>query len=609
MKRQVLIICSLALFIVRCSSPSGQETAIASQKVQLPRVLMITSGISNESNQLAQGIVTAIQSFTKMGVTVRLEPRDVLYDSPKLAMYNIIILLTFPGYHDADRQYSLSYMSDEELHNLTMFVQNGGVLISGDNVGRNYNDGTDRIIIFPQLNPDNWEISRCYGVTLSEKNMTGFSLEGNIPGYSMWEIPGSSISAKDRELWMLTTDSFISENFKILGFWKKDQDSSAAIIENKFGNGKAYLMASSGLLHPKNDGGFWSEEQIDKFYKYVIDKYNEENAIRVSLNPWPDAHDYAFCVSLNAEGETDQYNRVFQMLDKEKIKPTIFVNGLVSREVKSLLIKTEYPLASSGFNYINHSDLKYPQAAEDILLNENFWEKDLIGFRFPFTNPGYWSLLALDEHGYIYESSIGANNLEFFHGSIIPYNLVITNQGFYKSTEILEIAPTYHDDYHFLNIIKEGQKPDSLQLEKNIMVYSKYLENFWNHAVKPYKGLMVYLGHPKFIAYNDSTLTSLKKLITTIKKDNTWITTMEEVADFRKGLNMLRFYIDAENRQQHIDIIAPENVMVKDVCLNFAGNIKEASAKKGEPRVIKNPQGSQLVFDAFNGQSLTIQFE
>jgi len=604
-----MIICSLIFFSIQCSSPSGKENTTGTQKVQLPRVLFITTGISNENAQLAQGVVVAIQSFNKMGATVRLEPRDILYDYKELTMYHIIILSTFPGYHDADRQYSLSYMSDEELHNLTMFVQNGGVLVSGDNVGRNYNDGTDRINVFQQLNPVNWELSKCYGVTLSEKNMTGFGLEGNIPGYLHWDISHNLLSGYEHELWTLTPDAFISENHKILGFWKKGQDSAGAVIENKFGKGKAFLLASSGLLHPGNDGGFWSEEQIDKFYKYLVDGYYEENDIQARLNPWPQAYDYAFCVSLNAEGTLGQYKRVFQMLKREDIKPTIFVNGLVSEEIKSLLIKEDYPLASSGYSYINHTDFKYPQALEDILLNENFWDTDFRGFRFPFTKPGYWSLLALDEHDYTFESSIGADNLDFFHGSIIPYNLVITEEGFYRSTDILEIAPTYHDDYYFLNQIKDGQNPDSNQLDKSITVYSKYLGNFWDHAVKPYKGLMVYLGHPKFVGYSDSTLTSLIKLIKVVKKDNAWLTTLNEVADFRKGLNMLQFRVDAEKMEQHIDIIAPANVTVNDVCLNFTSNIRDASAKKGKVKVIKNSQGSQLVFDAFNGQSLTVYFE
>ncbi len=609
MKRYVLIICCLLLFIIQCSSPAVEEKKAPSSGVQLPRVLIITSGISNDNTQLAQGIVVALQSFNKMGATVRLEPRDILFDYQELSRYSILILSTFPGYHDADRKYSLSYMSDEELHNLALFVRNGGVLISGDNVGRNYIDGTDRIIVFPQLNPENWELSACYGLTLSEKNMTGYALEGEIPGYLNWDIPGSLLSTDEHELWTFTPDSLLTDDYKILGYWKKGQDSSIAAIESRSGRGKSILLATSGFLHPRNDGGFWSEEQIDKFYQYVIDSYNRENGIAVSLNPWPMAHDYAFCISLNAEGGIDQYNRVFRMLDEKKMIPTIFVNGSVGMDIKTLLMKGEYPLASSGYGYINHTDLKYPQAVEDVLLNENFWDLKFSGFRFPYTLPGYWSLLALDEHDYDFESSIGADNLDFFHGSIVPYNLVITDAGFYRSTNIMEIAPTYHDDYYFLDVIRKGQDTDSNQLEKKISIYSKYLGNFWNYAVKPYKGLMVYLGHPMFVGFNDSTLTSLEKLITEVLKENTWMTTLGEAAGFRKSLQELQFYISNEKSGCVIDIKAPENLSVSNVCLNFTGQVNKATVKTGPVKILKDSNGSRVVFDAFNGQSLTIRME
>jgi hypothetical protein len=272
-------------------------------------------------------------------------------------------------------------------------------------------------------------------------------------------------------------------------------------------------------------------------------------------------------------------------------------------------MKGDYPLASSGYGYINHTDLKYPQAVEDVLLNENFWDLKFSGFRFPYTLPGYWSLLALDEHNYDFESSIGADNLDFFHGSIVPYNLVITDAGFYRSTNIMEIAPTYHDDYYFLDVIRKGQDTDSNQLEKRISIYSKYLGNFWNYAVKPYKGLMVYLGHPMFVGFNDSTLTSLEKLITEVQKENTWMTTLSEAAGFRKNLQELQFYVSNENSGCVIDIKAPGDISVTNVCLNFTGQVQKATVKTGPVKIMKDSNGSHVVFDAFNGQSLTIRLE
>jgi hypothetical protein len=609
MKRALWIICCVLILMSGCHSPAGRETADSSAKAMLPRVLMITTGLSEDNSQLAQGIVVAMQSFNKYGATVRLEPRDVLFDYKELAKYNILILSTFPGYHDADRKYSLSCLSDEELQNISLFVKSGGTLISGENVGRNYNDGTDRIILFQHLNPENWELSKCFGVTLTEKNMSGYSLEGNIRGFLQWDISRSLFSRDDHELWTLVPESYLPGNVKVLAYWKKGQDSTGAVIENKFGKGRSILLASSGLLHPRNDGGLCSEDQIDNFYRYVIDSYNKENDIEAVLNPWPDGFNYAFCVSLNAEGEKEQYERVFTMLDRKKVIPTLFVKGSVNGDIKSMIKSSRAHLASSGQNYLNHAELSYPPAVEDILMNEISWGTDFNGFRFPFTSLSLWSILALDKHGYSYESSIGADNLDFFHGSIIPYNLVITLDGYFQSTEILEIAPSYHDDYYFLGALQDTQEPDSNLLEKEIAIYKKYLDNFWNHGVKPYNGLMVYLGHPAFVGHNDSTLTALVSLVDEIQADNTWVTTLDEVAAFRKGLGEMQFLISSDNNIKRIEVIAPDNSSLSGVCLKFNRKIKSYSVLKGEIKMIEVMGGSQLIFDAFNGQSMTVILE
>jgi hypothetical protein len=597
----------MLLAFSRCSSPAPETPRKTPACRQLPRILFITTGIGDEKTQLAPGIVIAIQSFNALGATVRLEPRDILYHFDELCTYNIIILSAFNGYHDADRKNSLTYMSDEEIHNLSRFNKAGGVLISSVNIGRNYPDGTDRVNVFQTLTKDNWELATCYGVSLSERNMTGYGLAGKIPGYLDWKTPAGLLTGEEEELWTLVPDKPPAKSVRIWGNWANPYDSLPGMTMNRNDKGTTWLLAYSGFLHPINDGGFWSEEQIRQFYRLVFDTYNKDNNIRFTLNPWPDGHDVAFCASLNAEGTRQQFERIFALLDKEKIRPTVFVNGLLSSELKDFLNASGYPLASNGFSYSNYEDFGYPGAVDDILRNENFWETDFTGFRFPFTRPKFWGLLALDEHAYAFESSIGANNIDFFYGSVVPYNLVIAESGFYKSTDMLEIAPTYHDDYYFLKSIREDPAFDSLKLEQDILVYAKYLENYWNYAVKPYKGMMVFLGHPQFTGYNASTLSALGSLIKIIRRDDPWITTLDDAAGFRKKLSQTRFSAQGDQDVQRVTITAPEEVYVEKTTLNFDGMISAASAIKGKVKVLKREKGSQIVFDAFNGQVITLK--
>jgi hypothetical protein len=447
------------------------------------------------------------------------------------------------------------------------------------------------------------------GVTMIENNMTEHTLTGNIPEYFQWDISSEEFVLPGEELWILVPDSVISDNVKILGFWKREGDSTGAVLLNRYDKGFSVLLASSGMLHPVNDGGFWSISQLDHFYGYVLDQYYESKSITARLNPWPSGFDYAFSISLNASGTMDQYDRIFNLLKQEEISPTLFVNGQVSEEIYKYIIASGFPLASNGYSFSQYTEMKYPQAVEDIVRNENYWNKNFDGFRFPFTRPGFFGLLALDQHDYQYESSIGANNLEFLYGSVFPYNLVIAQDGMYKTTEIMEVAPIYHDDYHFLKIISETSDPDTNMLLRNVVIYRDYLENFWKFAIKPYNGLMVYQGHPQFVGYNDSTLSALSNLIYTVKKENTWLTTLEDAANFRKGLALLQIFIEKQNTGINIHVVAPGGVIVKNTCLKFTDKIKSASAANGEVNVTDHPGGSNLVFDAMNGQTLTVEFK
>jgi hypothetical protein len=609
MKRTIVFLVLLLLLLGGCSAPGEGRLPGDIKGSPLPRVLFITTGISGDDARMPCGAIIAVQAFNKRGAVVRLEARDILYDAETLGKYNIIILSTFPGYHDADRKYSLSYMSEFELQNLKDFVSQGGVIVSGDNVGRNLLDGTDRIVQYGQLTPANWPLSECYGLGLSEKNMTGYETDGEIEGHATWHTDSTTLRRGYTELWTLVPDSIYSNQVEVLGHWRKGGDSIPAITRNMFGEGLSFLLSSSAYLHPANDGGFWSIDQIEGFYAYVLDEYNRINGINVALNPWPGGHEQAFCVTLNPAGTLEQYRRLFRALENENIAPTVFVNGLVDEEIMDFLRSGKHGLESSGYAYLNYKDKAYPGSLDDILLNENHWDINFKGFRFPYTKPGFWGLMALYEQGYMFESSIGANNMDLIHGSVFPYNIVLSNQGFFVSTDILEIAPTYHDDYYYLKDIHKTSVTDPEEMNRQVMIHSKYLENYWDYSVRPYNGLMVYLGHPRYTAYTDSTMAPLFNLITKVREDDAWITTIGEVAGFRSGLAGLRFYVEEEGDVQYIRVAAEDDEEVKDVCLLLMGAPKKAVARKGTVNIREKAGRSQLVFDASDGQVITVYYQ
>ncbi len=602
-----ILILLFSIVLSNCSSSDTRKTETEKQLTgRLPKVLYITTGVNHKDNDidLPKGIIVAIQIFNKSGIPVRLEPRDVLFDKDFLFDYDIIILSTSLGYHDADRKYSLTYMTDAELKNLDDFVMKGGVLIAGDNIGRNYFDGTDRLGDANKLNKNNYPLTKTFGVVLEEKNMKGYHIEGNISD----SLKGEFLSKVDEDLWTLVPDTIISKSLKSLAYWKNQKDSIPAIMQNDYGDGTAFLLSSSDFLDINPESDYWNINQLEIFYKYVTNHYFEKNNISCTLNPWPNGYSYAFCATFNSQGNIEQYKKIISGLNKYKIKPSFFVNGLSNDTVMNYLKGANVELASTGLKYENYENYDYPTAINDILSNEKKWNRKFKGFRFPFTNPEFSGLLAIDIHNYSYESSISVNNLEFLHGSVFPYNIIITHNKFYKSTNILEIAPLYHDDYFFLNELVDKKKINRKKIMEKTMIYSQYLNDFWNYSVKPYNGLMVYLGHPAITGYNDTTFLSLQNIIDTIRNDNTWLTSIGEIADFRNKYDKLDFYTGKSDTGINIAVRSDNDNIVKGISINLEKRPVKATANRGKVKILERNGKYSIVFDAFNGQNINISF-
>ncbi|MDT8309622.1 MAG: hypothetical protein RQ866_08820, partial [Bacteroidales bacterium] len=405
----------------------------------------------------------------------------------------------------------------------------------------------------------------------------------------------------------LVPDTITGKNTNVLGFWYTNSDTIPAIIQNRFGRGTSYLFPGSDFLHPAGEGGVWSADKISIFYTFVLRDFHQKNNIPVSLNPWPDGHGYAFCMTFNTEGTLSQYQQLTNYLENRNIEPVFFVSGRVPDDIRTFINDGGFNTGSTGFRYQNYRNTMFPDAVDDIIANEVSWEKKFKGFRFPYTQAGYWGLLALEENNYEYVSSIGVNNIEFFHGAAFPYNLVIAKNQYYKTTDLLEVGPIYHDDYFFLNE-SCNEDEDNPQLGKDIDLYNKYLSNFWERAIKPYNGLMVYLGHPAYVGFNDQTIAILDSLILRVSNDDTWMTNICDVVSFRKNLASMRFYVKTDDKKIVVTISAPQEIKLNGVTLNINNTVdfKKVSAASGKA-VIKNEKlYQQVVFDAFDGQEIII---
>jgi len=608
MNRNTYILLAIIIFSTLMIQCSKNEKDISKQEIpgnlfQLPNALFITTGVNfgKENPALSEEVVVAIQTLNRRGIKVRLEPRDVLFDKEFLSNYSIIILSSSLGIHDADRNYSLTYMTNHELMNLKDFVNDGGILIAGDNIGRNYFDGSDRIKKFKELSPSNYPLSEVFGAMLEEKNMKGYKITGKKDAFK-----NESLRTFEYDIWTLVPDKVISRELKVLASWENGDKTYPAITKNKFGKGTGYLLASSDFLLPANSGGYSGIKQIQKFYNFVVDDYLEQNNISLELNPWPYGYNQAFAVTFDSGGNLKNYKFIIDKMKKQGIVPMFFVNGKTDSLVKDYLLEKNIPIASSGYRNKSYKDINYSLAANDILRNENEWGTHFTGFRFPYITPNYFGLLAADIHHYKYESSISVNNIDFIHGSIFPHNLVISHHRFYKSSDMLEIAPTYKDDLFFLGNPDVQEYRSEEQKKNNLLLYNQYLKDFWQIATKANNGLMLLIAHPNLVGRNNLTFEPIKNIINTVKSENTWMTDIDEVANYTLDMQNLRFHIENKGKMTKVYVKSPNDNITRGVTLNSHSKPSSASCLKGEISIKKNGEKYQVIFDAFNGQKVEI---
>lgn len=119
---------------------------------------------------------------------------------------------------------------------------------------------------------------------------------------------------------------------------------------------------------------------------------------------------------------------------------------------------------------------------------------------------------------------------------------------------------------------------------------------------------MVFMGHPAYTGNNETTMLPLKTLIQKVKKENTWITTIEEIAAFRDKLSKLQFDIEGDENQMNIVVRTVNDIKVDGVSLRFNTKPARIKIENGDYQLIEKNNLFYLIFNAYNGQKIELYF-
>jgi len=598
----LLILGVLAYAIIPALTKPEKKITQNKETEILPKVLFLTTGLPEGNGEVSEGVVLAVQSFSKKGAFVWLDTREVLLQPEILSEYSVMILPTSMGYHDGDRKYSLTFLSEYEMENIVNWVKNGGTLITEENIGRNAPDGTDRADKNGELNPQTWKLSEMFGIKMMERDLNGFSIEEKDA--KIWN--GRIKQPNTEDEWVLIPTEVISDKVKVLAEWVNGSERFPAILSNDFGKGKAVLFTSTYILHPSNDGGVSGVEQIESFYNNVLSNFSGESITRPELNPWPEGRSSAFCISFNSEGVTGNYNGVLNFLKTENLPATFFIDSSLSEDQLKLLESVKsIRLQSELYSKKDYSKAGYSEITGEILMNEQKFGKKFTGLRFPFYSSNFWGLLYAEDKGYIYDSSIGVDHLTSYTGSVIPYNIPVSRDSYYKCLKLIEICPVKNDDvFFFQRSENKDEYTDDLQ-RNDAQLFEKYLLDFYDFAVIKNNGLMVYVGNPQYTGFSEITMQPLKKLSDTLKTKNCWMTSLEEVASFRNKLKDLTVGISESGNEIKLRINLPDQVNISG--LSFKLRSKPSGITASGKYDLKEIKGVYyLITDAKNGDEITI---
>ena len=570
----------------------------------LPRVLFLTTGTTEGNGEIAEGVSIAIQKLTKSGAFVWLGTREYLLQPERMSEFNVIIAPTSFDYHDGDRKYSLTFLSDSEMRNLVNWVKEGGVLISEENIGRNTTDDVDRLSRGSELNSSNWPLSEVFGLKMREIDLVGFTLEDKNSG--IWNGIIKDTLAEDE--WAIVPTELISEKIKVLAEWKRGNEIYPAVLENNFGLGKAFLLTSTYMLHPSNDGGVSSVEQIEKFYEYALSSLPGQSGMRYQINPWPDAYTNAGCITFNSSDDIGKYRMILDFLSIEDVSAGFVIDSVSSPEIISVLNDNKNAELISGLSSkTDFTGSTFSENSRAFIEIEQSTGLNFKGVRFPYRSSNFWGLMYASGNGYVFDASIGIDHLSGYAGSVFPYNIVLARDSFYKATDMLELCQIIANDFDYFQLPDSVNDYTELMQREDAALFSKYLLDFYEYVSKRNDGLIVFTGNPDYTAFSELTMKPLKDLIDELRKNNSWLATPMAIVEYRNKLKTLKISSKAADKSVTLNIDCPGGIVIEDLSIKLDSRPADVSTSgKSEMREV----GGKffLITDVKNGDEIAIKF-
>ncbi len=502
-----------------------------------PRVLFLTTG-SDGLGTLPSGANICLEAFDGLGAFTEVADKSVLLDYARLESTRIIVVPTIAGYHDADRTFSLSYLDSASMANVKEWVRAGGILIAGENAGRNTLEGEDRVASGNLIEEKEWPLAAVFGYPMQEANLKGFRLEKDT-GAALLEGYHVELTGPLPDAWLLVpVESAAAGGVDALARWTDGSASYPGITLNAFGRGYGMMVPYFLLLQPSVDGGAGDVSAITVFYRRVFALAFGAGP-DVCVNPWPGAYRSALAVTLNeADGDSTtagpgirpMLSSLFGVPGVKEVD--VFVTGRVPEPTLDYLRQEpRVKLASLSFSHPYFRNLDYCRTVWEIARLEDLLRTPLAGFRFPFSNRTAAGMFTLARHRYRYESSIFVDHAAGFVGALFPYNLPIWVRDQYcLTTDVLELSPTLEDWDYYGEGTLAAEYPTAAQSQDAQRLAAR-LQSAWRDLVRARRGMMVLTLHASYAGHSETTLAPVTQFLDEASKSgDAWLTSLAGIA-------------------------------------------------------------------------------